>query len=372
MIKIKIWCTNPLLFFGGRRIFVIYMTTNFHQPTFSLRRIMLFGIPGSGKSTFALKLSRILHLPLFHLDKYFFLEGWKERDYDEFLDIQSELVKQEYWIIDGNATRSLEMRYRRADMILYFNFNRVLCLYRIFKRLIHKHPHLSDRADGCTEKVRRRLITYLWGFPKRVKPQIEHLREKYPETTFYEIRSEKELKELFHILKKHKKYVFKPYNPDYPILFLKERERISPILSKAISIEHIGSTAVPGLGGKGIIDIGVAARKKDMRAISKMLKKLGYEFRSKFSTPERLFFVIYLPDSEEESRGYHIHMAAPESQVWKELVGFREYLIQHPDDAEEYAKIKERASDVSNQDGETYRQMKEPIIQKVLSSISKK
>lgn len=345
------------------------MTTDFHQPSFSLRRIMLFGIPGSGKSTFALKLSRLLHLPLFHLDKYFFLEGWKERDYAEFLDIERELVREEYWIIDGNATKSLEMRFSRADIVLYFRYNRLFCLFRIFKRLLHKHPHLSDRADGCTEKVRFNLIRYLWGFHKRVQPQLEKLRKKYPEAQFYELRNDNDLGDLFHKLKKNKKYVFKPYNADYPNLFLQEKKRISSILSETAIIEHIGSTAIPGLGGKGIIDIGIGIEKQEMKGVTKMLKKLGYEFRPKFSTPDRLFFVSYLPDREEETRGYHIHLADPSSQVWKELIGFRDYLIDHPKDAEEYAKIKQNAADISNQDGETYRKIKQPIINKVIRNI---
>lgn len=60
-----------------------------HSP----KRIMIFGIPGSGKSTFALKLSRLLNLPLFHLDKYFFVSGWEERNYEEFLQIQQGLYR---------------------------------------------------------------------------------------------------------------------------------------------------------------------------------------------------------------------------------------------------------------------------------------
>jgi hypothetical protein len=76
---------------------------------------MIFGIPGSGKSTVAVKLSGLLHLPVFHLDRYFFIEGWKERDYEEFLKIQKELAEQESWIIDGNATRSLEIRFHELN-----------------------------------------------------------------------------------------------------------------------------------------------------------------------------------------------------------------------------------------------------------------
>lgn len=157
------------------------------------KKIMIFGIPGSGKSTFAFKLSKLLDLPLFHLDKYFFINDWKERNYQEFIGIQKELVGQKAWIIDGNATRSFEIRFSCADVVLYFRFNRFICLWRIFKRLICKNPHISDRADGCSESVRLRLIQYLWGFDSRVKQSIEQLRIKYPLVQFYELHNDREL-----------------------------------------------------------------------------------------------------------------------------------------------------------------------------------
>lgn len=162
---------------------------------FNPKRIMIFGIPGSGKSTFAAKLSQRLGLPLFHLDKYFFILNWQERDYKEFLNIQSELVEKEQWIIDGNATKSLEMRFRRAEIVFYFRFNRLLCLWRIFKRIIFKNPHISDRAEGCPENVRLRLIRYLWKFDNRVRKLINTLREKYPYVPFYELHDDREAKD---------------------------------------------------------------------------------------------------------------------------------------------------------------------------------
>ena len=158
----------------------------------TFKRIMIFGIPGSGKSTFAAKLSQQLGLPLYHLDKYFFVRDWQERDYSEFLGIQRRLVEQKQWIIDGNATKSLEMRFSRSDVVLYFRFNRLLCLWRIFKRLIYKSPHISDRAEGCSEMVRLRLIRYLWGFDDRVKDTIKELCAKYPSVQFYELHNVQE------------------------------------------------------------------------------------------------------------------------------------------------------------------------------------
>lgn len=156
-------------------------------------RIMIFGRPGSGKSTFALKLHETTGLPLYHLDKYFFENNWKERNYNEFLTIQRSLVNQDEWIIDGNSTKSFEMRYAKADLALYFNYPRYICYWRIFKRLFCKNKAIDDRAENCNETVRFSLIKYMWSFEKRVKKQIANLRTKYPNCRFMEITSDKDL-----------------------------------------------------------------------------------------------------------------------------------------------------------------------------------
>ena len=164
------------------------------------KKIMIFGRPGSGKSTFALKLGKMLNLPVEHLDRYFFIENWVERDYSDFLQIQENLLKKESWIIDGNSCRSLEKRFSKADVALYFHMSRFLCLWRIFKRLFVKREIL-DRAEGCSEQVRFRLIRYLWTFDKRVKIPIQQLREKYPKVQFHEFRREKDVERFFKGLK---------------------------------------------------------------------------------------------------------------------------------------------------------------------------
>lgn len=168
-----------------------------------------------------------------------------------------------------------------------------------------------------------------------------------------------------------KKYIFKPYSPIFPTLFEKEKERIESHAQKCIAIEHVGSTSIPGLGGKGIIDIAIAAKKQDMDAISTQLQNLGYEFRPTFSTADRYYFIIDLPDPEEGERRYHIHLTYPENSEWHQLLGFRDYLRNHPEEAEEYAQIKRQAAAEANQEGERYRKMKEPMFKKVHMLIGK-
>ena len=160
------------------------------------KRIMLFGRPGSGKSTFAKKLHIKTGLPLYHLDAYFYDACWVERDYQDFLNDQQDIVNQDRWIVDGNCTSSLEMRYARADLCLYFNIPRFLCLYRILKRRVSKDRSIADRAEGCDEIISWKLITYMWTFKKRVNKKITFLKNMYPHVTFVEIHNASDLQKI--------------------------------------------------------------------------------------------------------------------------------------------------------------------------------
>jgi adenylate kinase family enzyme len=160
------------------------------------KRIMIFGLPGSGKSTFSVYLSQQLSLPLYHLDKYFFVENWVERPKKDFLHIQHNIVAQEHWIIDGNALSSLEIRYAHADLVLYFSTPRFLCFGRLIKRRFFRDLSIQDRAEGCQERLSYRLIRYMWSFDHRVCPLLKCLQQTYPKTPFYKIRSSQDLEDV--------------------------------------------------------------------------------------------------------------------------------------------------------------------------------
>lgn len=166
-----------------------------------------------------------------------------------------------------------------------------------------------------------------------------------------------------------KKYVFKPYSKIFPQLFDAEKKRIAGIIGTTAIIEHVGSTAVPGLGGKGIIDIAIAVDKKDLEIISRQLRDLDYEYRPAFSSSDRLYFIAHLPDPEEETRRYHVHLTYHENPEWKRFIGFRDYLKSHPGVSKEYAEIKREAAMDANHDGEKYRKFKESIIQKIVGNL---
>nr|HAT8713833.1 DNA topology modulation protein [Legionella jordanis] len=161
---------------------------------------MIMGRSGSGKSTFAYQLQQKMKLPLHHLDKYFFTDFWVERDYQQFLDIQQSLVAQEQWIIDGNAIQSFEMRYKCAQICIYFNFPKYLCFWRVFRRFCFKDKRIDDRPENCPETISWSLIKYMWNFEHRVAPILSRLKSDYPKVCFVEVCSDRDLKHIDKLL----------------------------------------------------------------------------------------------------------------------------------------------------------------------------
>ena len=156
----------------------------------------------------------------------------------------------------------------------------------------------------------------------------------------------------------HKKYVFKPYDPNFPRLFLEESKRIQNASAGVLTIEHVGSTAVEGLSGKGIIDILIVVPKLKIENTLKLLQSLSYEFRKDYSEEDRLFFRTDLPDAHEGSRTYHVHLTFSKSNTHYALVRFRDYLKKHPDARLKYARMKQAAAQQAQGKGEVYRKAK--------------
>lgn len=155
-----------------------------------------------------------------------------------------------------------------------------------------------------------------------------------------------------------KKYIFKPYNPIFPELYKKEEQRLKQILGDKYLIEHIGSTAVPNLDGKGIIDIMISTPKKLMNQVSQLLQKqAGYEFRASGGDKERLF---------HQQDGYHVHVTFPESESRKKAIAFRDYLINHPKDLKRYAEVKQKAALEAHENRDIYLAIKQPIIDEII------
>ena len=128
---------------------------------------MIIGSPGSGKSTFAGKLSQVTKLPLIHLDKEFWKDGWIETPRQEWIKKQKQLILGDEWIIDGNYGGTMDIRLEKADTIICFKLSRIVCLLSYYKRVITNMGKVRpDMPEGCPEKFDYEFMKYIWNFPK--------------------------------------------------------------------------------------------------------------------------------------------------------------------------------------------------------------
>jgi GrpB-like predicted nucleotidyltransferase (UPF0157 family) len=128
-----------------------------------------------------------------------------------------------------------------------------------------------------------------------------------------------------------------PYDRRWPQLFRRERTRLRRALGrKVLEIEHVGSTAVPGLSAKPVLDLALTVRAlREVRGLVAPLAKLGYEYKGLYGLPGRHFFV-----RGEPRRTHHLHVVRADSRHWRVWKLFRDYLRRHPDEAARYEKFK--------------------------------
>jgi adenylate kinase family enzyme len=138
-----------------------------------MQKVAIIGSCGAGKSTLAVNLGKKLNLPVIHLDAYYWQSGWQETDAQKWLQIQQELIKGNSWIIDGNYGKTMGIRLAAADTVIWLDFNRYLCLWRMCQRYL-KYPGKTrpDMAANCPERLNRKFIQYVWNFPRIHRSKI--------------------------------------------------------------------------------------------------------------------------------------------------------------------------------------------------------
>lgn len=155
------------------------------------------------------------------------------------------------------------------------------------------------------------------------------------------------------------------YDPRWPALFETLRVEVAGALGDlALAIEHVGSTAVPGLAAKPIIDIDVLLRSaSDLSVCIERLAALGYEHRGDLGIPEREAFAA--PPGRP---AHHLYVCPPESREFRRHVALRDYLRTHPSDAGSYGELKRSLAIRYRDERSSYADGKREFIETLLRS----
>jgi GrpB-like predicted nucleotidyltransferase (UPF0157 family) len=161
-----------------------------------------------------------------------------------------------------------------------------------------------------------------------------------------------------------------PYDERWPALYAEEEGRLvrSLPLDVVKRIAHIGSTAVPGLSAKPIIDIQVEVMSLDRvrREVVPIMEDLAYEFIWRPSMGEKTpFYAWFIKRNERGERTFHVHMVEPDQATADRLL-FRDFLRAHPEVAQQYKVLKQTLVTAHPADRAAYTHAKTPFIAEVL------
>ena len=152
------------------------------------------------------------------------------------------------------------------------------------------------------------------------------------------------------------------YDPEWPARFAEERARLTAALDGVpAAIEHVGSTAVPGLAAKPVIDVAVGRPpESDLEPYVRAFTGLGYEYKGENGIPGRHFFGLGQP------RTHHLHLVEFGGELWRAHLAFRDHLRRHPERAAAYAALKRDLATRFPDDRVAYTDAKAPFITEIL------
>jgi len=152
-----------------------------------MKKIIIIGCPGSGKSTFSLCLSDILDIPVYHLDNLYWNADKTTVSESVFLKRLKDVVKKDEWIIDGSYGGTLDFRMKEADTIFFFDLPVQSCLEGVKERIGKSRPDMP----WIETKEDPEFTAFIKNYPENGRIQALKLMQLYPEKEMHIFMSHK-------------------------------------------------------------------------------------------------------------------------------------------------------------------------------------
>ncbi|HYY43079.1 MAG TPA: DNA topology modulation protein [Pyrinomonadaceae bacterium] len=145
-----------------------------------MKKVLVIGSGGAGKSTFARRLGSLLDIEVLHLDMLYWRPGWVETPKPVWRDLVAELTKREQWIMDGNYSGTFDVRVAACDTVIFLDMPRRVCLWRIIRRrATYRNRNRPDMTEGCPEQISLEFILWVWHYGRRSRPKVLGLFDEY-------------------------------------------------------------------------------------------------------------------------------------------------------------------------------------------------
>ncbi|MBN9006384.1 MAG: DNA topology modulation protein [Rhizobiales bacterium] len=146
-----------------------------------MQRVLVMGSSGSGKSTFARKLSAMTGIPIISLDALFWKPGWSPSVAAEFEQRVTEAMNAPCWIMDGDyLAHVVNLRRERADTAIWFDLPRVTCMIGVMTRIATSYGRVrAEMAPGCPERIDLEFLRYVWTYRRKRRPRLISFVESF-------------------------------------------------------------------------------------------------------------------------------------------------------------------------------------------------
>jgi len=146
-----------------------------------MKRVMVIGCGGAGKSTFARRLGERTGLPVIHLDQLFWKPGWQHITKEQFDILHDREIEKDMWILDGNFMRTIPQRLSHCDTVVFLDFSRAVCLWGVLKRVFTNYGSVRvDMVEGCPERFDWQFLKWVWNFNADKRAAIYDLLGQTP------------------------------------------------------------------------------------------------------------------------------------------------------------------------------------------------
>ena len=153
-----------------------------------MKRIVVTGCPGSGKSVFSLKLQEKTGLPLYHLDNVWWRPDRTHITREEFDAALAKILAKEEWIVDGSYSRTFEPRIRACDTVILLDYDEDVCMQGIVDRVGQTRPDIPWTENTLDPE----LVAIVETYKERNNPVLHELFRKYPDKDIHIFRTREE------------------------------------------------------------------------------------------------------------------------------------------------------------------------------------
>lgn len=218
----------------------------------------------------------------------------------------------------------------------------------LFRNYLRAHPYAAEQYGELKRELAARYVTDIDAY---VDGKTEFIQDVLTRADAREQMNE---------------VVIVDYNPSWPDQFAEEAGRIKEAVGPAlVAVEHVGSTAIPGLAAKPVLDILAGVTSLDAgRAAVPALEALGYECRGENGIPGRLYF---RKGTVQHRHTHHLHMVELGHEQWAPMLAFRDTLRAHPETARQYEQLKRDLAVRFRDNRPAYTDGKADFVQKVVA-----